>query len=123
MRVLICGGRDFRDEALMTKILSALHAAKPFSVAITGMARGADLMAWYWAKKVGFVPTDEYPADWSKYGNSAGPIRNKQMLDDGRPDLVVAFPGGKGTANMIEQSKRAGVKVLQVSADGTVLDL
>jgi len=52
-----------------------------------------------------------FPADWSRHGKSAGPIRNRQMLIEGRPDIVVAFPGGKGTANMIKQAVEAGVKV------------
>ncbi len=52
------------------------------------------------------------PAEWSKYGRRAGPIRNKQMLDVGKPHLVVAFPGGAGTANMVKQAKAAGVPII-----------
>ena len=57
-----------------------------------------------------------YPADWDTHGRGAGPIRNKQMLEEGKPDLVIAFPGGKGTANMIGQAKEAGIPVREIEA-------
>ncbi|MEM9912925.1 MAG: hypothetical protein AAF922_19365 [Pseudomonadota bacterium] len=50
-------------------------------------------------------------------GRAAGPIRNKEMLDEGCPDLVVAFPGGRGTANMVKQAQAAGVEVLDKRED------
>ena len=56
----------------------------------------------------------EYPAPWKRFGPSAGGIRNQQMLDEGKPDLVVAFPGGKGTADMVRRAENAGVKVIKV---------
>jgi len=52
-----------------------------------------------------------FPADWGKYSKSAGYIRNKQMLAEGKPDLVVAFPGGKGTANMVKLAKLANIPI------------
>ena len=64
---------------------------------ISGMASGADTFAVEWAARFGF-PLRAFPAEWDKHGRSAGPIRNQRMLDEGKPDLVVAFPGGKGTA-------------------------
>ena len=51
------------------------------------------------------VVVEEFKADWDKFGRAAGPIRNAQMLREGKPDLVVAFPGGRGTANMVAQAK------------------
>ena len=58
-----------------------------------------------------------YPANWKKHGRAAGPIRNKQMLEEAKPDLVIAFPGGAGTANMVKQAREAGVKVEIIYAD------
>jgi hypothetical protein len=55
-----------------------------------------------------------YPADWAKHGRAASPIRNQQMLDEGRPNLVVAFPGGRGTADMVRRARSAGVEVIEV---------
>ena len=53
-----------------------------------------------------------FDADWQKYGRAAGPIRNKQMLDEGSPDLVIAFAGGRGTENMVKQSEAKKVPVV-----------
>lgn len=70
-------------------------------------------MALDWASDRHLI-TETYLADWNTHGNSAGPIRNKQMLDEGKPDLILAFPGGKGTADMIRQVSAARLPVLTV---------
>lgn len=57
-------------------------------------------------------------ANWGKFGNAAGPIRNAEMLSEGKPDLVLAFPGGAGTRDMINRSLKAGVTVWKVRFDG-----
>lgn len=88
----------------------------PEVVIIHGGAAGADKIADEWAM-VNWCHIEEYKADWDKYGRSAGPIRNKRMLTEGKPDLVVAFPGGRGTMNMIKLAKEAGVEVLEVKYD------
>jgi hypothetical protein len=55
-----------------------------------------------------------FPAQWDRYGEAAGPIRNAWMLEFGKPDLVVAFPGGRGTADMISKARKAGIEVCEV---------
>jgi hypothetical protein len=81
-------------------------------VVIHGAARGADTIAGWLAEQRG-LQVMEFPAQWQKYGKSAGPIRNKQMLDEGKPDKVYAFYSDKkksrGTANMAKQAKKAGI--------------
>jgi hypothetical protein len=67
-------------------------------------------MAGEWADVFG-VPFRIFPANWKKHGRAAGPMRNQQMLDEGKPDLVIAFPGGSGTADMVRRAKAAGVPV------------
>jgi hypothetical protein len=113
LRVLVCGGRAFTDAARVKRELGALHARFNFTTVIEGGAVGADTLARQWAEEAG-VHVEEYQADWATLGPSAGPIRNKQMLDDGQPELVVAFPGGRGTANMKEQAGQAGVRVVEI---------
>jgi UDP-N-acetylmuramoylalanine-D-glutamate ligase len=113
VRVLVCGGRDFNDVDLMYDILKEYN----ISVLITGHAKGADQMAEMWADEHR-IENEIYPAQWDKYGRAAGPIRNKQMLDEGEPDLVIAFPGGKGTANMVNQAKERGIPVNIVNRSG-----
>ena len=114
-RVLVCGGRDFVDHARVRAVLDHYHNDNPFSVVIHGAARGADTLAAEWAdaRSIRVLP---FPADWDGHGRSAGHIRNAQMLREGKPDVVIAFPGGRGTANMIDQAERAGVPVLRIPA-------
>ena len=113
MRVLVCGGRDFHDCGAVWRVLMDLHEAEPISSVIQGGASGADSSAMTWALSEG-VPCIEYKADWKSYGRSAGPLRNQLMLSDGKPDLVIAFPGGSGTADMVKRAERAGVRVVSV---------
>lgn len=109
-RILVCGGRDYSDADKMCRILDDMHAVTPFSVLIYGMARGADDLAKMWAVSRG-VPRLGFPANWETHGRAAGPIRNQQMLNKGRPDLVIAFPGGRGTRDMIKRATAANVPV------------
>lgn len=113
MNVLVCGGRGFVNEALLYTRLDDLHRACPITVIIHGDAFGADRLAQCWAEKRG-IEVAAFPADWDRYGRAAGPIRNRQMLEQGKPALVVAFPGGKGTWDMIDQADRAGIEVNQI---------
>lgn len=112
MRVLVCGGRDYRNPQA---VYSALDALDGVTCIIEGGAQGADCYAAEWADKTG-TPHMQFNADWKAYRRAAGPIRNKRMLDEGKPDLVLAFPGGRGTANMISQAQKAGVKVIEQTA-------
>jgi predicted Rossmann-fold nucleotide-binding protein len=113
MRVLVCGGRAFEDRQALNETLSRLREERGFSLVIAGGARGADTFAKEWAKAVG-LPCDVYKADWEGLGRKAGPIRNQRMLDEGKPDLVVAFPGGKGTADMARRARAAGIELMEV---------
>lgn len=123
MRLLVCGSREYTDRGHIFHYLDAFHAHTPVSVLIHGAARGADRIARNWAASR-LVHTLPFPADWEQYGKAAGPIRNKQMLDEGKPDAVLAFPlpGSKGTHNMIYQAVEAGVptKIVSPPDDGTV---
>jgi PP-loop superfamily ATP-utilizing enzyme len=113
MKVLVCGGRDWSDTKKTYDTLDKINKEYGIDVIIEGDARGADRMAGYWARK-NRIDLKLYPADWDKYGKAAGYIRNQQMLDEGKPDLVVAFPGGKGTAMMVDIARKAGVHVIEV---------
>lgn len=111
MRVLVCGGRDYADKLELWRALDAWDPA--ITEVISGMARGADAFAAEWAEEHE-IPLHRFPADWDTHGKAAGPIRNQRMLDEGKPDVVVAFPGGRGTADMVRRAEAAGVKVVRV---------
>lgn len=111
-RVLVCGGRDYWAPDVYVH-LARIHGERPFAAVITGGGRGVDEMASHWAERRG-ITSEIYPADWSAHGRAAGPIRNAKMLTDGGPDLVVAFPGGRGTADMVRKAKAAGIEVIEI---------
>ena len=111
MRVLVCGGRNFRDEELLYNELKDIEP----TVIISGGANGADELAIRYADLMG-VALEVYQADWSTFGKSAGPKRNQRMLREGKPELVLAFPGGRGTADMVNRAKRAGIPVKEIVA-------
>jgi hypothetical protein len=114
-RILVCGGRDFDNKEFVFDRLDMLDGKLDgIDVIINGGAKGADTLATRWAKIRG-IDVVTFEAKWKTYGKSAGAIRNAQMLTDGKPDLVVAFPGGKGTINMIRQAKKKGITILVVS--------
>lgn len=118
MKVLVCGGRDFYDYNLLSSwmielFVKALLVPEDVTI-ISGHARGADKLGERFANANG-CELIIFPADWDKYGKAAGHIRNQQMLDEGKPDLVVAFPGNRGTADMIRRAKKAGIKVVEVN--------
>lgn len=121
-RVLVCGGREYDDWELLNRTLryweyeSVLYDKMKdvkWATFIEGEAKGADFLTRVWCKYMN-IPYEGYPADWKKYGKAAGGIRNQQMLEEGKPDLVVAFPGGRGTADMIRRAKEYGVEVIEV---------
>lgn len=112
MRLLVCGGRNFNDFEWMNEVLVWFTGSNAVEVIIHGAARGADSLAAEWASLAN-VPTKAYPADWKAHGKAAGPIRNRLMLEDGKPDYVIAFPGGSGTANMVKQAREAGLQVME----------
>lgn len=112
VRVCVCGGRDYTDKAKATEALNKMRSQTPpwvDMVVIHGNAKGADTLAKEWAIENN-IKHESYNADWEKHGNSAGPIRNKRMLDSGL-NLLVAFPGGRGTAHMVSICKGAKVRV------------
>ena len=110
----MCGGRDYDDYNTVSNTLGHLHKRGPVSLLIHGGARGADSLAGEWAEESG-VPVKVYEADWKRLGKAAGFIRNATMLKHGKPDMVIAFPGGPGTDNMVKLAdKQKGVTALRV---------
>ena len=117
MKVLVCGAAPRRrtgDPGWTNReaIRRELIELPPLTIIIEGEAEGADLLARDVAEELRF-PVEPYPAEWKRYGRAAGPIRNRQMLDEGQPDLVLAFhaniAASTGTADMLGQAKKRGI--------------
>jgi hypothetical protein len=117
VKLIICGGRDFHDAHLLADALRDWFDAhgRPEEI-VTGGATGADALGKAWALAHG-VPHREFPADWHAFGKRAGPLRNAAMRDHVMPDGgVLALPGGRGTRNMVELARAAGLTVVEVKA-------
>ena len=111
MKVLVCGGRKCWEWAKIARALDGILEERPIGVVITGGATGADTVADSWAETRG-IQRVICPAPWNgSAGRGAGHIRNSFMLSF-QPDIVVAFPGGVGTRNMINQAQEAGIPVI-----------
>ncbi len=110
MRAIVCGGRDFNDIDFVVTRLLRLYERFELTEIITGGARGADAIGHEFAVELG-LKTQVYKADWKEFGVGAGPIRNQTMLREGKPELVIAFPGGRGTADMVRRALSASVPV------------
>lgn len=109
---LVCGGRDFDDIGFLIEFMDAQHALRGFTHIIHGAARGADTIADGWALSRGIQPV-RCPALCGYYGSkSAGPMRNGAMAAL-RPNVVIAFPGGAGTASMLRIAKERGIEIIE----------
>lgn len=113
-RVLICGDRRWVNSRRVLEQLSKLHSEYPVELVIEGEALGADTCGRLAALELR-IPVARYPADWRTHGKAAGPIRNLQMLKEGRPTLVMAFhediSQSKGTKHMINAARKANISV------------
>ena len=110
MKVIVCGGRDYSDIRNVFMKLDEFHVETPITELMQGGAAGADYIAKTWAEKRG-VTVHTIKADWKKYGRSAGPVRNGEMLKWG-PDVVIAFSGSIGTEDMKNKAMNSKVRVV-----------
>lgn len=113
MKAVIAGGRDYQFSDVDIAYLDALHKVWGFTEIVSGGASGADACGELWAQSQG-IPVKVFKAQWRIHGNSAGPIRNKQMADYIKPNgVVVLFPGGHGTDNMRETARKMKLTIVE----------
>jgi len=141
--VLVTGGRYFSattlaggvpnpkcedQKKLILDTLDKIHMERKIGKLIQGGARGADTTAYCWAVAKKVRPVTIY-ARWediitppvliktrpngAQYNALAGANRNQKMVEE-KPDLVVAFPGNRGTADMVERARKAGIEVIEI---------
>lgn len=108
MRIGFTGGRDYSNELLVSQVVQLFWEAE---VHVGDCPTGLDKMVRFRRYEFDY-PCFVHKADWDKHGRAAGPIRNKELIDS--IEFLIAFPGGKGTANCIAQAREAGVFVWRV---------
>lgn len=110
MNIAVTGGRDYKNRGTVASVLRA--ETDYLDHIFVGDATGADLVTRKWAH-INHVQISVFCAHWERWGNAAGRIRNGRILDVGKPELLIAFPGGEGTKNMKRQARERGIRVLE----------
>ena len=105
----VCGGRGFADRDFMADMLE--QEVLGDDVIVTGDATGADRLADEWARRNGNHVV-RIPALWDQFGRSAG-ARRSAVIASMPLRLLIAFPGGNGTADMVRKARAAGIEVLE----------
>lgn len=116
-KILICGAREWINFDKIKKVLLEYPQSRE-TIIIHGDWKGADKIAGYLAKQLNMT-VEAYPANWDKYGKAAGPIRNQQMLDEGKPEMCYAFheciEKSRGTKDMVSRCEKAGIPYKVIS--------
>jgi ABC-type sugar transport system substrate-binding protein len=122
MRIIVCGGRNYTDHEAVSKALLAMWFAsdRPKLTIVQGGAQGADECARQVAATQNFL-CETFRAEWDREGNAAGPRRNQRMVNAGA-DLLVAFPGGRGTADCVRRARKAGIPVVEMRSSQSNTD-
>jgi hypothetical protein len=113
MRIIVCGGSHSEYSSAVAFELNQLHKRRPVRVLIHGGSQGVCVAAEEWARLNG-VSIVRYPPNWVLFGKKAEAVRNAFMLEDSRPDLVMTFPGGRCTADLMRRALGLGLAVYNV---------
>ncbi len=110
MKVIIAGSRTFDDYQTLKKICDHMLSESTNIEIVSGTANGADKLGEKYAEENGY-PITKFPADWNRFGKSAGYVRNEEMAK--YADALIAFhvDGSKGTQHMIDLAKKYNLKV------------
>ena len=119
-RIIVAGGRDFTDYALLSETLDVIlerYTLREVQI-VSGCCRGADALGERYAREHG-IPVVRFPADWQAYGKAAGPIRNRKMAEYASEGegILVAFWDGKsrGTASIIRLAEKYGLQIKTIT--------
>lgn len=114
-RIIVAGSRHFTDYSMVENVLLDYLKDNPGGIEIiSGTAKGADLLGERFASTYGY-PIARFPANWTRYGKSAGPIRNKEMAEYAAKEhgVLFAFWNGesRGTKSMIDIARQHGLEI------------
>lgn len=115
MKVIIAGDRniDNMDIVKSAIVKSRFHITE----VVCGMCRGVDILGRQWAIENN-IPVKEFPANWSKFGRAAGPIRNREMAEYADALIAILMPNSVGTKNMIQTAAKVGLKNVYIQRHG-----
>lgn len=121
-RILVTGSRAWTNvDVVEAHLASAIYQHVPAVIVHGGCPTGADAIAGNWARRYDYLGLTEetWPADWSRHGRAAGPIRNAAMVAAGA-DVMLAFPLGasRGTRGCMRLAEAAGIRVVDCTAGG-----
>lgn len=116
MRLILCGGRHFDDAALIERQLDQVHAQYNITVLIHGGLPAIGTPAEVWARRH-TVHVVRYPANWQLLGKQADDIRNRFMLEDARPDFLLALPGGRHTHSLVQIAQQMNIGIIHADED------
>ena len=109
-RVAVTGGRVWKDKAFVWRGINRFEERwGQISALAEGEATGVDTFCRLWAERAG-VPVIPYEADWDRWGDAAGSIRNEEMLEDFKPDILLVFPGGTGTQHCTRTARKMAIE-------------
>lgn len=114
MKTIIAGSRNFTNYEFLTAAIA--RSGYEISEVVCGEATGVDALGKRWATENG-IPVKSLPANWDEYGQAAGMIRNKEMLDYALPDgglIVIIVNNSPGSTGMLRIARNAGLKCYAV---------
>lgn len=106
-RIIACGGRNYAGD-----VGRVLHEYANDVIVHGACPTGLDATVAKWCAENDVIQ-EPHPAKWSLYGKAAGPMRNQEMADAGA-DECLAWPGGRGTADMVARAEVAGIRVRRI---------
>jgi len=112
-RVWVAGGRNYKDARRLCQVLDRYREKHDVGIIITGAQTGTDTLAEQYAREheIAYIGV---PAQWSKYGKRAGPLRNERIAAFFAPAVLIAFPGGPGTASAIKIAREYEIQVYEI---------
>jgi hypothetical protein len=113
VRIIVTGSRSHCDVQLVERELDKLHRRASINVIIHGCCGAQAGAIEHWARLNG-LSVVRYSPNWERFGHRGESLRNSFMLEDSRPDLVVAFPGGHGTADLVLRARTVGIAVIEI---------
>ena len=124
MECIISGGRKFNEPEILYPVMDYFVKEYNITKIISGGALGADTIARFYAKEknIDFKEYKITKEEWDRLGKAAGPIRNRQMLDENNIGIVIGFKGWRGTPDMLDYATSKRVIAFHVTNENKIIN-